>query len=121
MAWGKMDDATNLVIHGIYELIDSVPLSRFKAAAFDLVRRLISFESGLWAEGEATLPPVPHSVYLHNLPDGLLEDYFRFVDEDDLYRTVVACSGRTLGRDLGISPSTVTNRVNRTYKKLNIS
>jgi len=91
-----MDEKTNDLIHGIYQLIDSVPVNRFKGAAFDLVAQSIPLEAGLWAEGHMKVPPVVHGLYLHNLPAELMESYARYSDKDVLYQAISSNPNRSI-------------------------
>ncbi len=89
-----MDALVNQQIQAIYGLIETVPLSRFKAAAFARLEQVLSFNAGVWIEGEAE-GRIPHSAYFHNLPEDILEHYFPYAEEDFLYRAIVAHPGRT--------------------------
>lgn len=93
-----MDAEINDLIVGIYQLIDTVPLERFKASTFDLVAKIIPVRAALWGDGLATFPPVVHSLYLYNLPEEGMATYAPYAKEDVLYHAVLANPNRTIRR-----------------------
>ncbi|BCX80736.1 hypothetical protein MIT9_P0312 [Methylomarinovum caldicuralii] len=89
-----MDAPINQQIQSIYGLVETVPLGRFKTAAFACIRQVLPFNAGLWIEGEAETQ-TPHSAHFHNLPADLLEHYYPYAGDDRLYEAIVANPGRT--------------------------
>lgn len=87
---------TNEFLLELYRLTGSGPSAAFSAAAFQLLNQLLPFDSGLWATFTlGSNGPEEHSLYLHNLPMQMIEEYDRIKQHDLLNQQAVAHCGRT--------------------------
>ena len=93
-------DLNHLLLE-LYRLTGSSPSLAFSASAFDLLAGTIDFDSGLWSTFTLTPNgPRAHSLYLHNLPPRMIEEYERVKQYDILNQQSVAQCGRTLNVSL---------------------
>lgn len=58
-----------------------VPVDQFCKWAFERLRRVVRFDSGMWGHGHAD-PVVIHDVYVENQPPEMMENYAHFQDQD---------------------------------------
>ena len=81
----------------LYKLTGRGPSLEFSRQAFDLLRTMLTVDSGLWGVFTRTADgPRPHWVYLHDLPPQMLEEYERVKQYDVVNQQAVANVGQTL-------------------------
>lgn len=91
----------NRLLLELYRLTGSGPSLAFGAAVFNLFADAIGFDSGLWATFTLSPDgPRPHSMYLHNLPARMIEEYEQVKQYDVLNQQSVANCGRTFNVSL---------------------
>jgi hypothetical protein len=63
----------------------------------DRLQHAVRFDSGLWATFTATAAgPTPHSCFLYDIPEKMLEEYERVKQYDLLNQEALVHAGRTL-------------------------
>lgn len=104
---GRVRLDLNRFLLELYRLTGGRPSAEFSASAFELFAGAVGFDSGLWATFTASPDgPRPHSLYLHNLPAGMLDEYERVKQYDTLNQQSVAQCGRTLNVSLAQAETT---------------
>lgn len=77
------------LILDLYQAVERVEPERFRAWAFDRLRQSIVFDAAVWIQGVVLDGlPVTTRVYLHHLPNDMLQDYARWASDDDLFAAV---------------------------------
>lgn len=83
-----MRDRVSEVIIELYQGVRQWAPEQFQENAFELVKSVISFDSGMWGTG-ANSPYVIHSVHLYRQPWAMMEHYTRDLQHEDFVRTAV--------------------------------
>lgn len=83
-----MRDRVSQVIVDLYQGVRLWTPEQFQENAFELVKSVISFDSGMWGTG-ANSPYVIHSVHLYRQPSAMMEHYTRDLQHEDFVRAAV--------------------------------
>ncbi len=90
-----LNDKISQLLLELYRGSSHQPTDTFKQWAMDLVNSVVPFDSGIWVMGSTEDTVTAHSLYLHNQPTEMIENYIRFKDEDPLRDVALTQPGNT--------------------------